>query len=99
VVTARAVARGGSADNHEHFDEQAIDAERVSGAKVMKTQASSLSVLTFILLAGSSATAQQINGVPGSPGATETIDGLQLPPPPLPFGGVIKESAKDSTPY
>jgi arylsulfatase len=27
------------------------------------------------------------------------INGNQLPPPPLPFGGVIKESAKDSTPY
>ncbi len=28
-----------------------------------------------------------------------TLDGKQLPPPPMPFGGVIKESAKDSTPY
>jgi hypothetical protein len=27
------------------------------------------------------ATAQQINGVPGSPSATVTIDGKQLPPP------------------
>ena len=45
------------------------------------------------------ARAQQINGTPGSPDATVTIDGKQLPPPPLPFGGVIKESAKDSTPY
>jgi arylsulfatase A-like enzyme len=47
----------------------------------------------------STSRAQQINGVPGSPGATETIDGKQLPPPPMPFGGVIKESATDSTPY
>ena len=29
----------------------------------------------------------------------ETIDGKQLPPPPGKFGGVIKESAKDSKPY
>jgi len=46
-----------------------------------------------------SAKAQQINGTPGSPDATITIDGKQLPPPPLPFGGVIKESATDSKPY
>jgi arylsulfatase A-like enzyme len=43
--------------------------------------------------------AQQINGVPGAPDATVTIDGKQIPPPPLPFGGVIKENAADSTPY
>ena len=42
---------------------------------------------------------QEITGVPGSPTATVTIDGKQLPPPPLPFGGVIKETAPDSTPY
>src|ERR1700674_3590579 len=43
--------------------------------------------------------AQQINGVPGSPSATTTINGKQLPPPPPKFGGVIKESATDSTPW
>jgi arylsulfatase len=42
---------------------------------------------------------QQINGTPGSPDATVVVDGKQIPPPPMPFGGVIKESAKDSTPY
>src|SRR6202795_1002435 len=45
------------------------------------------------------AMAQQINGTPGSPSATVTLDGKQLPPPPMPFGGVIKESAKDSKPW
>jgi arylsulfatase A-like enzyme len=45
------------------------------------------------------APAQQITGTPGSPGATVTIDGKQIPAPPMPFGGVIKESALDSTPY
>ncbi len=45
------------------------------------------------------AAAQEITGVPGSPGATLTIDGKQIPPPPLPFKGVIKESATQSTPY
>jgi arylsulfatase len=46
-----------------------------------------------------SATAQQINGTPGSPDATVAIDGKQIPPPPMPFGGVIKESVRDSKPY
>jgi arylsulfatase A-like enzyme len=45
------------------------------------------------------APAQQINGEPGSPTSTVVIDGKQIPPPPMPFGGVIKESYKDSTPY
>ena len=40
--------------------------------------------------------AQQINGTPGSASATETIDGKQLPAPPLKFGGVLKEDVKDS---
>ena len=42
---------------------------------------------------------QKIKGVPGSPSATTTLDGKQLPPLPPKFGGVIKESAKDSTPW
>src|SRR6266850_900405 len=44
-------------------------------------------------------TTQQVTGVQGSPSATTTIDGNQLPPPPSKFGGVIKESAKDSRPW
>ena len=42
------------------------------------------------------AVAQQITGTPGSPGATTTIDGKQLPPPDPKFGGVIKEKASES---
>ena len=45
------------------------------------------------------AVAQQISGTPGSPSATTTIDGKNLPPQPPKFGGVIKEDAKDSKPY
>src|SRR6201993_699023 len=41
----------------------------------------------------------QTTGTPGSPDATTTIPGNQLPAPPEPFGGIIKESAKDSTPF
>jgi arylsulfatase A-like enzyme len=40
--------------------------------------------------------AQQINGTPGSPSATITIDGKQLPPTPPKFGGVIKETVQGS---
>jgi Sulfatase len=46
-----------------------------------------------------SALAQQVTGVPGSPGATTTIDGKQLPPPDPKFGGVIEERASQSTPW
>ena len=43
--------------------------------------------------------AQQINGVPGSPTSTVTLDGKQLPPQPMKFGGVINETADKSTPW
>src|SRR5271166_3197612 len=43
--------------------------------------------------------AQQTTGVPGSPSATTTIDGRQLPPPDPKFGGLIKENAADSKPW
>jgi len=41
----------------------------------------------------------QTTGEPGSPSATTTIDGKQLPAPPPKFDGVIKEDAKDSKPW
>jgi arylsulfatase len=41
----------------------------------------------------------QTTGTPGSPSATTTIDGKQLPPPDPAFGGVIKDTAPDSKPY
>jgi arylsulfatase len=42
----------------------------------------------------------QTTGVPGSPSATTTIDGKQLPPPPdKHFGGKIERNALDSAPY
>ncbi|MGD0116877.1 MAG: arylsulfatase [Candidatus Binatus sp.] len=53
----------------------------------------------FALLAPAAVSAQQIIGLPGSPDATMTLDGKQLPPPPLPFGGEINESYKDSKPW
>src|SRR6267142_4284064 len=52
-----------------------------------------------VMAVAHSAWTQQINGTPSLTDATVTIDGKQIPPPPMPFGGVIKESVKDSTPY
>ena len=49
--------------------------------------------------AGRVADAQQVTGTLGQADATTTINGKQLPPPPPKFGGVIKESYKDSTPW
>ncbi|MGY3618392.1 hypothetical protein ACVJGD_004588 [Bradyrhizobium sp. USDA 10063] len=43
--------------------------------------------------------AQQTTGTPGSPSATTTIDGEQLPPPDPKFGGVIKDDALQSKPW
>jgi arylsulfatase len=57
----------------------------------------------MIALAGlgvsaSTAAAQQVTGELGSPSATTTIDGRQLPAPVPAFGGVIKDNALQSTP-
>ena len=41
----------------------------------------------------------QIYGTPGSPSATTTISGKQLPPPDPKFGGVIKDDALQSKPW
>ena len=45
------------------------------------------------------AQAQQTTGVPGSPSATQTIDGKYLPAPPPKFGGTINLDAQQSKPY
>jgi len=42
---------------------------------------------------------QQVTGSPGSPSATTTINGQQLPPSPQPFGGKIERNTAQSTPY
>jgi arylsulfatase len=41
----------------------------------------------------------QQSAPPGSPAATTSIDGKQLPPPDPPFGGVIKGNALESRPW
>ena len=45
------------------------------------------------------ALAVETTGVPGSPSATTTIDGKQLPAPDPKFGGVIKQDALQSKPW
>ncbi len=59
--------------------------------------------MALVCLAGlltiGSATAQEVTGTPGSPSATTTIDGQQLPAPDPKFGGVIKDDALQSTPW
>ena len=48
------------------------------------------------MLHASYGVAQQVTGELGSPSATTTINGKQLPPPDPTFGGVIKEKASES---
>ena len=66
--------------------------------KIVGTSLSIASIAALTLFA-SSVGAQEITGVPGSPGATTTIDGKQLPPPDPNFGGVIKDDALQSKPW
>src|SRR5215475_13924208 len=57
----------------------------------------SIQSFVLVLAAGSLQSEQiQTTGTPGSPSATTTISGKQLPPPDPKFGGVIKNIAKDS---
>ena len=56
-----------------------------------------LGMLAVLLLSTAAASAQQVTGTLGSPSATTTIPGNQLPPPAPKFGGVIKDDALQST--
>jgi len=55
--------------------------------------------LTLAAMTAVPATAQQITDTPGSPSATTTIKGDQIPPPPQEFGGKIERTTKGSEPY
>ncbi len=50
-----------------------------------------MALVIVVTLTVALAAAQQTTGTPGSPDATTTIDGKQLPPPDPKFGGVFKE--------
>jgi arylsulfatase len=78
-----------------------IDEENGLRSKQGWLLATGLATLLITLpgLLAATAAAQQITGTPGTPSATITLDGKQLPPEPPKFGGVINETAKDSKPY
>jgi arylsulfatase len=59
----------------------------------------SVRILVFLVVLQVVAVAAAQAPPPGSPGATETIDGRYLPPPPDAFKGVINLNAIDSKAY
>ena len=66
----------------------------------MKNQILKVGILAVSLMAiVCSVNAQEVTGKPGSPGATTTISGKQLPAPDPEFGGEIKQGALQSTPW
>ena len=56
-------------------------------------------LLMWVVVIPGTAPAQQITGEPGSPSATTTIKGDQIPAPPGKFGGRIEKTADKSKPY
>jgi arylsulfatase A-like enzyme len=65
----------------------------------MKISRSILAGASLLALSCVSVLAQQVTGVPGSPSATTTINGNQIPAPEPKFGGMIKDNSKDSKPW
>jgi arylsulfatase A-like enzyme len=65
----------------------------------MRRTTLAISAATFLFLACLPVVAQQTTGAPGSPSATTTIPGQQLPPLPQQFRGKIERNAAQSTPY
>jgi len=66
---------------------------------MMKIHRSALASAATLLALSVSALAQQVTGVPGTPGATTTITGQQIPSPPPKIGGTISDKAADSKPW
>jgi arylsulfatase len=56
-------------------------------------------ITVLVLNTGTLATAQEVTGVLGTPSATTTVDGRQLPAPDPKFGGIIKDNALQSKPW
>jgi arylsulfatase A-like enzyme len=69
-------------------------------SKLSAHVARTLGVVVVISFTGMALAAEiQTTGTPGSPGATTTIDGKQLPAPDPKFGGVITNDALKSKPW
>lgn len=69
--------------------------EIMGGARVASPLAFAMMALLGATIA--SATGIEVSGMPGSPSATSTINGKQLPAPQPEFGGVINDNAVNST--
>ena len=67
--------------------------------KAKKVAPALLALNGVAMLTASPVLAVETTGVPGSPSATTTIDGKQLPPPPQKFEGKIEQTAHESKPY
>ena len=65
----------------------------------MSKKLATLSLCFLVSCAAMSAVLAEQQNPPGSPGASSTISGKQLPAPDPKFGGVIKDSALQSTPW
>ena len=65
------------------------------GVGIRKVALGTLAIASFFA-GGSAASAQVVTGELGSPSATTTVNGKQLPASPPPFGGVIKETLDGS---
>jgi Sulfatase len=75
---------------HHHIEKEG---PRMKAVKLVVALAVSGVVFAFYSSCG---TAQHVTGELGSPSATTTISGTQLPPPDPTFGGVITEKASES---
>jgi arylsulfatase len=71
----------------------------IANLTVRTTSRRLLTSCALLAMAATTALAQQTMGAPGSPGATTTIDGKQLPPPDPKFGGIINDNALQSKPW
>src|SRR5262245_17659076 len=90
---------GGSGSAVQRFALHSIRDTYLGEDEIMKTITFAFAALTVAVLAFVPAFGQQTTGVPGSPAATTTIEGNQLPPLPPKFGGKIERNAAQSTPY
>src|SRR4051794_10628526 len=70
-----------------------------ANSNVQNSDPGGTKALTSIPAVPSGASDAQINGLPGSPSATMTLDGKQIPPEPMKFGGVIEKDARQSKPW
>src|SRR5436305_4221928 len=66
---------------------------------IVRAISRSFLIAIAILFSINAVYAQQTTGQPGSPSATTTISGKQLPAPDPKFGGVIRRDVRESKPW